>query len=69
MYMQRGQEETQRKAQEKVMELIKGGHDAELCPKCKGRGGGGWSGFGMCSECGGLGYLYTLDKEKLREKE
>lgn len=55
----------QKQAHEKVKQLIKEGHEAEVCPKCKGRGSGLW---GYCSECGGMGYTYELNKEKLREK-
>jgi hypothetical protein len=56
----------QERTHEKVMELIKEGHDAEVCPKCKGRRMAGW---GQCSQCGGLGYSYKLHKEKLRKKD
>lgn len=55
------QGENQKRAQEKVIELTEKGHDAKLCPKCKGKGEGTW---GSCSECGGLGYIF-----KLRESE
>jgi len=61
-----GKGEKQKEAHEKVMELIKEGHDAEVCPKCKGRGILFW---GTCSRCGGLGYSYKLNKEKLRKKD
>lgn len=53
-------EKNQKRAQEKVIELTEKGHDAKLCPKCKGKGEGAWG--GACAECGGLGYIYRLRK-------
>jgi len=55
-----GRAKKREEAHEKVIELIKEGHDAEVCPKCKGKG---------CSKCGDMGYTYKLNKEKLREKD
>lgn len=54
-------EQKQKRAQEKVMELTDKGHEAKLCPKCKGTGAVNWQ---SCPECGGLGYIF-----KLRESE
>lgn len=55
------QDKNQKRAQEKVMELTEKGHDAKLCPKCKGKGA---KTLNTCPECGGLGYIF-----KLRESE
>lgn len=55
------QDENQKRAQEKVMELTEKGHEAKLCPKCKGKGVGTWR---ACAECGGLGYIYKLRKSE-----
>jgi len=54
---QSGKVETRRKAQEKIMELTKKGHDAKLCSKCQGKGATAW---GICPKCGGLGYIFKL---------
>ena len=58
---QYSQVKNQKRAQEKVMELTEKGHDAKLCPKCKGKGA---ETLRSCPECGGLGYIF-----KLRESE
>ena len=53
------QDKNQRRAQEKVMELTEKGHDAKVCPKCKGKGKRPVT-WEACAECGGLGYIYKL---------
>jgi len=58
------QDKNQKRTQEKVTELTEKGHDAKLCPKCKGKGGRTWGEWANCPECGGLGYIF-----KLRESE
>ncbi|MBL7185685.1 MAG: hypothetical protein ISS70_05115 [Phycisphaerae bacterium] len=57
------QDQKQKSSHEKVMELKDKGHDAKICPKCKGKGGtlDNWT---CCPECDGLGYIL-----KLREPE
>jgi len=47
-------EEKQKTANEKVVELTEKGHDAKICTRCNGKGHGFWS---QCSKCGGLGYI------------
>lgn len=54
------QDKNQKMAQEKVIELTGKGHDAKLCPKCKGKGGHTWGEWANCPECAGLGYIYKL---------
>ena len=58
---QYSQDKNQKRAQEKVMELTEKGHEAKLCPKCKGKGTGTWR---SCPECGGLGYIFKLKESE-----
>jgi hypothetical protein len=62
---QRTQSKNQKRSHEKVIELIEKGHDAKLCPKCKGKGHVQWDWVSAnCPECDGLGYIYKLKESR-----
>jgi len=56
----RRREDTQQKANDKVIELRQRGIKAEVCTLCNGKGQSGAM-LLECSKCGGIGYIYELN--------